>query len=69
VGRMVGRRPAFHMPVVIVTHHAREPVTKEGGTTFAFVSDGIESALEQARERPAVGTWPSAVARTSRSNT
>ena len=38
------------MPVFIVTHHAREPVTKEGGTTFTFVTDGIESALEQARE-------------------
>ena len=38
------------MPVFIVTHHAREPVTKEGGTTFTFVTDGIESALAQARE-------------------
>jgi dihydrofolate reductase len=38
------------MPIFIVTHHAREPVTKEGGTSFTFVTDGIESALEQARE-------------------
>ena len=45
-----GDDPPFHMPVFIVTHHAREPVTKEGGTTFTFVTDGIESALEQARE-------------------
>jgi dihydrofolate reductase len=45
-----GDDPPFHMPVFVVTHHAREPVVKEGGTTFAFVTDGIESALEQARE-------------------
>jgi dihydrofolate reductase len=45
-----GDDPPFHMPVFIVTHHAREPVTKEGDTTFTFVTDGIESALEQARE-------------------
>jgi dihydrofolate reductase len=38
------------MPVFVVTGHAREPVTKDGGTTFTFVTDGIESALEQARE-------------------
>jgi dihydrofolate reductase len=44
-----GDNPPFHMPVFIVTHHAREPVTKEGGTTFTFVTEGIESALEQAR--------------------
>ena len=46
---LVGRRPPFHHPVFILTHHAREPVTKKGGTTFTFVTDGIESALEQAR--------------------
>ena len=45
-----GDDPPFHMPVFIVTHHAREPVTKKGGTTFIFVTDGVESALEQARE-------------------
>jgi dihydrofolate reductase len=44
-----GDDPPFHTPVFIVTHHARESVTKEGGTTFTFVTDGIESALEQAR--------------------
>ena len=44
-----GDEPPFHMPVFIVTHHARKPVAKEGGTTFTFVTDGIESALEQAR--------------------
>ena len=45
-----GDEPPFHMPVFIVTHHPREPVVKEGGTTYTFVTDGIESALEQARE-------------------
>src|SRR5512132_3703401 len=48
-----GDDPPFHTPVFIVTHHAREPVIKEGGTTFTFVTDGIESALEQAREAAA----------------
>jgi dihydrofolate reductase len=37
------------MPVFVVTHEARETVTKEGGTTFTFVTDGIESALKQAQ--------------------
>jgi len=46
----VGDDPPFHHPVFVVTHHAREPVTKQGGTTFTFVTDGIEAALEQARE-------------------
>jgi dihydrofolate reductase len=44
-----GDDPPFHHPVFVLTHHAREPVQKEGGTTFTFVTDGIESALEQAR--------------------
>jgi dihydrofolate reductase len=44
-----GDEPPFHHPVFILAHHAREPVTKQGGTTFTFVTDGIESALEQAR--------------------
>ncbi len=44
-----GDDPPFGHPVFIVTHHAREPVAKRGGTTFTFVTDGIESALEQAR--------------------
>jgi dihydrofolate reductase len=43
-----GDEPPFHHPVFILTHHAREPVQKEGGTTFTFVADGIEAALEQA---------------------
>ena len=45
-----GDDPPFHVPVFVVTHHAREPLAKEGGTTFTFVTDGIESALDQARE-------------------
>jgi dihydrofolate reductase len=45
-----GDDPPFHMPVFILTHHSREPDTKEGGTIFTFITDGIESALEQARE-------------------
>jgi dihydrofolate reductase len=44
-----GDNPPFHVPVFVLTHHEREPVEKEGGTTFMFVNDGIESALEQAR--------------------
>jgi dihydrofolate reductase len=44
-----GDDPPFHAPVFIVTHHPREPVTKEGGTSYTFVTDGIEAALEQAR--------------------
>ena len=45
-----GDEPPFHMPVFVITYHARAPVTKQGGTRFNFVTDGIESALEQARE-------------------
>jgi dihydrofolate reductase len=43
-----GDEPPFHHPVFILTHHPREPLALEGGTTFTFVTDGIESALEQA---------------------
>lgn len=44
-----GTNPPFHHPVFVLTHHAREPLEREGGTTFTFVTDGIEPALEQAR--------------------
>jgi dihydrofolate reductase len=44
-----GTNPPFHHPVFVLTHHAREPLKLEGGTTFTFVTNGIESALEQAR--------------------
>ena len=44
-----GDDPPFHAPVFVLTHHEREPVQMSGGTTFEFVTDGIESALERAR--------------------
>lgn len=44
-----GTNPPFHHPVFVLTHYEREPLELEGGTTFTFVTDGIESALEQAR--------------------
>ena len=44
-----GDEPPFHTPVFVLTHHAREPEEMEGGTTFFFVTDGIEAAIEQAR--------------------
>jgi dihydrofolate reductase len=43
-----GENPPFHKPVFVLTHHPREPLVKDGGTTFTFVCDGIESALRQA---------------------
>jgi dihydrofolate reductase len=45
-----GGDPPFHTPVFVLTHHEREPLEKQGGTTFTFVTDDIESALEQAKE-------------------
>lgn len=45
-----GDDPPFRQPVFILTHHAREPVQFENGTTFTFVTGGIEAALEQARD-------------------
>jgi dihydrofolate reductase len=44
-----GDDPPFRAPVFILTHHPRDPVEKQDGTTYFFVTDGIESALEQAR--------------------
>jgi dihydrofolate reductase len=44
-----GDDPTFHAPVFVLTHHAREPQPMDGGTTYYFVTDGIESALAQAR--------------------
>jgi dihydrofolate reductase len=44
-----GDDPPFHMPVFVLTHHAREALPMEGGTTFNFVTDGIESAIALAR--------------------
>lgn len=45
-----GDNPPFHMPVFVLTHHARAPLEMAGGTTFTFVSDGIDAALKLARE-------------------
>src|SRR5256885_12841481 len=45
-----GANPPYHHPVFVLTHHARQPIELEGGTTFTFVTDGIETALEQARQ-------------------
>ena len=45
-----GDDPPFHCDVFVVTHHPREPLVKQGGTTFHFITDGIEPALERARE-------------------
>lgn len=44
-----GENPPFRAPVFVLTHRPREPLIKEGGTTFTFVTDGIASAVEQAR--------------------
>lgn len=44
-----GENPPFHMPVFVLTHHARKPLEMQGGTTFHFVTEGIHAALEQAR--------------------
>jgi dihydrofolate reductase len=45
-----GDEPPYHTPVYILTHHPREPVEMEGGTTYHFVTDGIESAIDHARQ-------------------
>ena len=45
-----GKNPPYHVPVFVLTHHARPPLEMEGGTVFHFVTDGIEAALARARE-------------------
>jgi dihydrofolate reductase len=45
-----GDDPPYHYDVFILTHHPRDPVEMEGGTTYHFVTEGIESALERARD-------------------
>lgn len=45
-----GAEPPYHAPVFVLTHHARDPVEMEGGTTFHFVTDGFEAAYARARE-------------------
>ena len=44
-----GEEPPYHAPVFVLTHHQREPLEMQGGTTFNFVTAGIEAALDQAR--------------------
>ena len=41
--------PPYHVPVLVLTHHEREPLAMRGGTTFTFVTEGIDVALQQAR--------------------
>ena len=45
-----GDEPPYHTPVFVLTHHPREPIEMQGGTTFHFVTDGMEVALDRARE-------------------
>jgi dihydrofolate reductase len=45
-----GEEPPYHTPVYVLSHYPREPLPMEGGTTFHFVTDGIEAALERARK-------------------
>lgn len=45
-----GDNPPYHVPVFVLTHHARAPIQMEGGTTFYFVTEGIHAALQRARE-------------------
>ncbi|HEY8180881.1 MAG TPA: dihydrofolate reductase family protein [Thermoanaerobaculia bacterium] len=45
-----GENPPYHTPVFVLTRHAREPLEMQGGTTFYFVTDGIQSALERAKK-------------------
>ncbi|HEX7671647.1 MAG TPA: dihydrofolate reductase family protein [Polyangiaceae bacterium] len=45
-----GKNPPYHVPIFVLTHHARAPITMEGGTTFHLVTDGIHAALARAEE-------------------
>ena len=44
-----GEDPPYHVPVFVLTHHPREPLQMQGGTTFTFVTDGVRAALDRAR--------------------
>lgn len=48
-----GDEPPYHVPVLVLTHHARPSITMQGGTVFHFVTDGIEAALARARQSAA----------------
>jgi dihydrofolate reductase len=45
-----GEDPPYHAPVFVLTHHPREPVEMQGGTTFHFVTDGLDAAFDRAEE-------------------
>jgi dihydrofolate reductase len=45
-----GNNPPYHMPTFVLTHHPRDPIVMEGGTTFTFVTNGLEAALDQAKQ-------------------
>ena len=64
-----GDNPPYHYPVFVLTHHSRDPVEMEGGTTFHFVTDGIESALEQAKKAAGAKDVMGGAAATSLSST
>jgi dihydrofolate reductase len=66
-----GDPPPFGMPVFVVTHEEREPLPMQGGTTYTFVTDGIEAALELARDAAGdknVSVWGGAKASSRRSS-
>ncbi len=48
-----GEEPPYHVPVFVLTHHAREPLEMKGGTTFHFITEGAEEALKQAKKAAA----------------
>jgi dihydrofolate reductase len=50
-----GDDPPFHMPVFVLTHHEREPLPMDGGTTFTFVTDGVDAALARAQDAAGPG--------------
>ena len=57
-----GDNPPYHVPTFVLSHHPREPIVMEGGTTFHFVTDGIHDALSQAARRRTAPTSASAAA-------
>ena len=52
---MVGEVPPYHCPVFVLTHYRHDPIEMQGGTTFHFVTDGIESAYAQAKDACGAG--------------
>src|SRR6266849_4399944 len=64
-----GEEPPYHVPVFVLTHHAREPLSMRGGTTFTFVTTGTSRRSSKPGRPPAERTSPSPAARTPCSNT